>query len=265
MLCGEVPGVETHFGNSSATWRTMASMSASPAQPHPEPLHPELGRLLETVARFRGAAGCAWYEEQTHASLVPYLQEETAELVDAIESGDAADLREELGDVLFQVLFHADVAAAAGEFTLEDVARDQAEKLVRRNPHVFGPTPTRDIDEIIRLWHEAKAVEKAARTSVVDGVAFGMPALALADKLLGKAAQVPGWDEQSELATTDELGLGGDEAADLATLFTSEEELGDALLELVAQARVHGFDAERALRDASRRLAARIRAAEARP
>lgn len=203
--------------------------------------HRELLRLLAVVDAFRGEQGCAWYEAQTHHSLVPYLQEESAELIDAIESGTASDIREELGDVLFQVLFHADIAA---DFDLEDVARDQADKLLRRNPHVFGPTPTRDIDEIIRLWHEAKAVEKANRTSVLDGVAFGMPALALAQKVLGKAAAVPVTVTPATLESAD------------------TDAIGDALLALAAAAHEAGVDAEAALRDATRRLAERVRAAE---
>lgn len=226
--------------------------------------HPELDRLLDIVARFRGDAGCAWYEEQTHRSLVPYLQEETAELVDALETGSPQERREELGDVLFQVLFHADVAAAHGEFDFEDVARDQAEKLLRRNPHVFGATPTRDIEEILRLWHEAKAVEKAARTSVLDGIAFGMPALALADKLLGKADGVDGVEV---LPDRDHGGAAADpprgHAGEARGPFADEAELGDALLGIVVAARASGLDAERALREASRRLADRIRTAEA--
>ena len=222
--------------------------------------HPELDRLLDDVARFRGETGCAWYEEQTHRSLVPYLQEETAELVDALESGDPEQVREELGDVLFQVLFHADVAEANGDFTFEDVAREQADKLERRNPHVFGPTPTRDIDEILRLWHAAKAEEKAARTSVVDGIAFGMPALALADKLLGKAAAIEGVAVLPVPSGTDVTAADVPLASARASL--DEAELGDALLGVVAAAREAGLDAERALREAARRLADRIRAAE---
>lgn len=146
--------------------------------------------LIATVERFRGDGGCAWFEAQTHRSLVKYLVEETAELVDAIEAGDEAEMREELGDVLFQVLFHANIAAERGTFTLDDVANEQRDKLVRRNPHVFGPTPTRDIDEIIRMWEEAKAIEKRDRTSVLDGIARSMPALALAEKVLGRGARV---------------------------------------------------------------------------
>lgn len=216
---------------------------------------PELDRLLETVARFRGADGCAWFEAQTHDSLVPYLVEESAELVDAIEDGDPADVREELGDVLFQVLFHASVAAQRTDgsgFDLEDVAREQTEKLRRRNPHVFGDRPTRDMDRIIELWKAAKAVEKAGRTSVLDGVPRALPALARAAKVLGRAAEV-GVEERA-------ADVVGDVDPDARR--AAERELGDRLLDEVRDARARGLDPERALRDAVRRAEASVRAAE---
>ncbi len=205
-------------------------------------------QLIATVERFRGDGGCAWFEAQTHRSLVKYLVEETAELVDAIEAGDDAEIREELGDVLFQVLFHANIAADRGAFTLDDVADEQRDKLERRNPHVFGPTPTRDIDEIIRMWEEAKAIEKRDRTSVLDGIARSMPALALAEKVLGRGAKV-----DARLAAP--LEAGGDAA---------EAAFGDELLASIERARGEGIDAERALRGAVRRLEGRIREAESR-
>lgn len=205
-------------------------------------------QLIATVERFRGDGGCAWFEAQTHRSLVKYLVEETAELVDAIEAGDDTEIREELGDVLFQVLFHANIAADRGAFTLDDVADEQRDKLVRRNPHVFGPTPTRDIDEIIRMWEEAKAIEKRDRTSVLDGIARSMPALALAEKVLGRGAKV-----DARLAAP--LEAGGDAA---------EAAFGDELLASIERARGEGIDAERALRGAVRRLEGRIREAESR-
>ncbi len=211
--------------------------------------------LIATVERFRGEGGCAWFEAQTHRSLVKYLVEETAELVDAIEAGDDADIREELGDVLFQVLFHANIAAARGAFTLDDVAAAQQDKLVRRNPHVFGPNPTRDIDEIIRLWEQAKAIEKRDRTSVLDGIARAMPAIAHAEKVLGKGAKV-----DARLADPVELAARGGHVAELDP---AEAAFGDELLATIARARVDGVDAERALREAVRRLEHRIRAAEA--
>ncbi|KAB1657947.1 MazG family protein [Pseudoclavibacter chungangensis] len=218
--------------------------------------HPELERLLDVVARFRGETGCAWFEAQTHDSLVPYLVEESAELVDAIEDGAPEDVREELGDVLFQVLFHASVAGQRDDgtgFDLEDVARDQADKLVRRNPHVFGERPTRDMDEIIAMWRDAKAVEKARRTSVLDGVPHSLPALARASKLLGRAADVGIEPRAAEVV--------GDASPERRR--AAEDALGERLLDEVREARAAGLDPERALRGALGALEARIRAAEA--
>lgn len=211
----------------------------------------QLIALTELMTRFRGESGCAWHEAQTHESLVPFLIEEAAEVIDAIEDGTADDLREELGDLLFQVLFHADIAEANGEFTLEDVAGDLAAKLRKRNPHVFGDTPTRDIDEIIQLWTAAKAEQKRHRTSVLDGVSHAMPGLALAAKVLGKAGQA-GVDIAPETFT-----------AEAAHRDDHEDAFGDALLAAVASGRGAGIDSERALRGAVRRLERRIRAQEA--
>lgn len=226
---------------------------------HMSSAHPELDRLLDIVARFRGEGGCAWFEAQTHASLVPYLLEEAHELTEAIEAGSAADRREELGDVLFQVLFHASIAAVspAEPFTLEDVARDQADKLIRRNPHVFGDQPTREMDEIIRMWQHAKAAEKRDRTSVLDGVPRGLPSLALAAKLTQRAeaigARLPACPAEQEASASRAPGEINEAA---------ERALGRELLNIVAGARVRGLDAERALRGALRELMGDIRAAE---
>lgn len=205
--------------------------------------------LRATVDTLLGENGCAWCAKQTHHSLVPYLIEESAELVDAIETGSPDDRIEELGDVAFQVLFHANIAERSGEFTLDDVFTALTAKIVRRNPHVFGPQPTRDIDEILARWHEAKALEKQHRTSVLDGVAFGMSALALADKVIGKGEQ---------------RGVPGPELDGGVPSLAGEAAFGDALLAAVSAAREAGIDAERALRDAVRRHAERIRAAEQR-
>jgi XTP/dITP diphosphohydrolase len=207
---------------------------------------PELTRLVAVMARLRGPGGCAWDAEQTHESLVRYLIEETAELVEAIESGDVDAMREELGDVLYQVLFHADLAAATGEgFDLEDVAAATARKMIGRHPHVFGDTAAADAEAVVGVWEEQKRREKAHRTSVLDGVPMGMPSLLLAEKLLGRAARV------------------GLEVRPAAPGPADEEALGDALLDTVVAAATQGLDAERALRGAVRRLTTRIRGAEA--
>ena len=213
----------------------------------PEVSTPELTRLVAVMARLRGPGGCPWDAEQTHESLVRYLIEETAELVEAIESGDVEAMREELGDVLYQVLFHADLAAATPRegFDLEDVAAATAAKMIGRHPHVFGDAAAADAEAVVGVWEEQKRREKAHRTSVLDGVPMGMPSLLLAEKLLGRAARV------------------GLELRPSTAVPADEEELGDALLDTVVAASAGGLDAERALRGAVRRLTTRIREAEA--
>ena len=190
---------------------------------------------------------CVWSARITHDDLVPYLVEESAELIDAVEAGSRADLREELGDLLWQVLFHAAVASQAEEepFDIDDVARGLTEKMVRRHPHVFGDAVATTPDEVLVHWNAAKAAEKRTRTSVLDGVSSHMPSLALAQKLLGRSAAVI------------------EPPAAPVGLPSTEEDLGDALLGLVAQARAQGWDAERALRRRLRELESAVRAAEA--
>ncbi|CAN5149045.1 hypothetical protein BH09ACT3_BH09ACT3_14000 [soil metagenome] len=207
--------------------------------------HPRLDELIAVLHHLRAPGGCAWDAEQTHASLVQYLIEESHELVEAIETGTREDLLEELGDVLYQVLFHADLAAAtAGErFDIEDVAEYMTRKMVGRHPHVFGDATAASAEEVVGLWDRVKAVEKSHRTSVLDGVPQGMPSLALADKLIGRAAKV-------------EVEVRADAAP------ATESELGAQLLALTAGAKAQGLDAERALRAALRALQEEIRAAE---
>nr|WP_307334460.1 MazG family protein [Microbacterium sp. SORGH_AS_1204] len=191
---------------------------------------------------------CAWTQRIGHRDLVPYLLEESAEVVDAVEAGTRDDLREELGDLLWQVLFHAEIAAGdpVDPFDIDDVARGLTEKMVRRHPHVFADAVASTPEEVLVHWNAAKAAEKRSRTSVLDGVSDHMPSLALAQKLLAKADQV-------------------DVAAPAHRLSdpTSEAEFGDALLALVQLGRTRGWDAERALRERLRALRAEVRAAEA--
>lgn len=189
---------------------------------------------------------CVWSAAITHDDLVPYLVEESAELIDAVESGTRADLREELGDLLWQVLFHAAVAAEDPDdpFDIDDVARGLSEKMVRRHPHVFGDAVATTAEEVLVHWNAAKAAEKRTRTSVLDGVSSHMPSLALAQKILGRAGSI---------GVRPEIRPGRPE---------SEAELGDALLGLVTLARERGWDAERALRGRLRALEADVRDAE---
>jgi len=191
---------------------------------------------------------CAWTQTIDHADLVPYLVEESAEVIDAVEVGTRADLREELGDLLWQVLFHAAIAAGDPHepFDIDDVARGLTEKMTRRHPHVFAGAVASTPEEVLVHWNAAKAAEKRSRTSVLDGISEHMPSLALAQKTLGKAA-----------------GVGVAAPAHRLVDPESEEELGDALLALVHLAREHGWDAERALRTRVRALRTDVRVAEA--
>ncbi|WP_257866165.1 MazG nucleotide pyrophosphohydrolase domain-containing protein [Nocardioides marmotae] len=201
--------------------------------------------LLEFLAVMRRLrAECGWKRAQTHRSLARYLLEETHETLEAIdvgeETGDWSALREELGDLLLQVYFHAVLAEERGEFTLDDVATDVTAKMHRRNPHVFGSAAAAagvDADDpaaVNEAWEAAKAAEKQ-RTSLTDGIPPALPALLYADKVL----------DRLERAGTP-ADLGGE-----------HPELGDRLLALVAEARAAGTDPEQALRDAVRRALAR--------
>ncbi|MBF4563244.1 MazG family protein [Microbacterium sp. VKM Ac-2870] len=204
-----------------------------------------LRRAADVMAAVRER--CVWSARITHADLVPYLVEESAELIDAVEAGTRDDLREELGDLLWQVLFHAAVAADDPDdpFGIDDVADTLVEKMVRRHPHVFADAVATTPEEVLVHWNAAKAAEKRERRSVLDGVSPHMPSLALAQKLLARAARLP----------VPSVGRDG--------AWRDEAELGRALLEMVAAAQERGWDAERALRGAIRGLEGDIRAAEA--
>ena len=221
-----------------------------PALPPTEP-HPQLDQLIAVLAYLRAPGGCAWDSEQTHESLTRYLIEESHELIDAIEQGSPDDVLEELGDVLYQVLFHADIAAsrAISAFTIEDVAARATAKMVGRHPHVFGDFVADTAEEVAANWEAWKRQEKPARTSVLDGIPAGMPALQRAEKLLGRAGDVGLAPDLVSVAPSDSV--------------LSEHELGQRLLALVAQGRAQGLEAERALRSALRGLEQSIRHAEA--
>lgn len=210
-------------------------------EPVPEPVSGPVpgGRLQELVAVMdRLRRDCPWDREQTHRSLAKYLLEETYEALEAIDTGDLTHLREELGDLLLQVCFHSRIAEEEGEagFSIDDVAGDIVDKLVRRHPHVFAELDVADADEVGRNWETIKAAEKG-RTSVLEGIPQAMPALALADKTVTKAVNV---------GVTPTV-TGG---------------IGDRILGLVVEAGALGEDPEQALRDAVRRLADDVRAAE---
>lgn len=218
------------------------------------------GRLLELVAVMsRLRIRCPWDAKQTHESLAPHLLEESYEALEALESGDPGALREELGDVLLQVMFHAEIASERTDgtgYTIDDVADGIADKLIRRHPHVFGDVSVSGADEVRQNWDAIKAAERAAKGggpgSVLDGVPFGQPALALAAQLQRRAerAGVP-------------AGLADLAGADRNAAIT---EIGAELFALVARARAAGLDPELELRAASRAYRDRVLAwEEARP
>jgi XTP/dITP diphosphohydrolase len=210
----------------------------------------ELARLLEVMSTLR--RHCPWDARQTHRSLVPYLVEEAMEVVEAIEAGDEQDLREELGDLLLQVVFHSEIASERADgFDVEDVARGISDKLVARHPHVFEPpsdaTDSRTADEVLAdlnvTWEQRKAVEKG-RSSVLEGIPDQLSAMAKATKVISRVR-------------SRQVGL------DLPSDPVSPEQVGSEVLDLVARAQASGIDAEQAVRDAVRELEARVRAAEA--
>ena len=203
---------------------------------------PEVGeqliRLNEVMARLR--IECPWDREQTHSSLLTHLVEETCEVVDAVEGGTDDDLREELGDLLLQVYFHARIAENEGRFTIDDVARGIADKLIRRHPHVFGDG---EVPEDLRgVWERRKRQEKG-RTSSLDGIARSMSSLARTQKVIARARshEVP-------------VGFPSEPVA--------AEDVGERIQALVARAQASGVDADAAVREALRGLEERIRQAE---
>ena len=210
----------------------------------------ELQRLVEVMDRLRSPGGCPWDAEQTHESLVKYLLEESYEFIDSVDANDREGMREELGDVLLQVYFHSRIAQdhPTDPFSIEDVARSIADKLIRRHPHVFEGLQVSGTEEIIDNWEEIKAKEKG-RTSALDGVALAQPALALVEKLLYRAEK---YKVSVELTKY--------QSAKPAT----DESVGEALASIIAWARDNEIDPENALRLYARQIAEQIKAAESR-
>jgi len=234
-----------------------------------------IDELVEIMACLRDRdSGCPWDREQTSASLVPFTIEEAYEVADAIDRGALDDLRDELGDLLFQVVFHAQIAAEGGDFDLAAVARGLAAKLVRRHPHVFADAAGPDARAQAAAWEGHKATERAARaqqgiSSRLDGVALALPAMTRAYKLQKRAAEV-GFDWRETSAV---LGAVGEELAEVrealargsaATSAALMEEIGDLMFACVNLARFVGMDPERLLRRANSKCEARFRFIERR-
>jgi XTP/dITP diphosphohydrolase len=208
----------------------------------------QLQRLVEVMNTLRSPGGCPWDAEQTHESLLKYLLEESYEFVDAVQADNRIDMREELGDVLLQVYFHARMAQEhpTDPFSIEDVAQGIADKLIRRHPHVFAGLEVRDSQEVLENWEELKKKEKG-RTSPLDGVAMSQPALPLIEKLLYRAEKY-----NVEVKTPDSVAIDGP---------ADESAVGQALLAVIAWAHANRIDAEAALRKEAMRISQEIKPA----
>lgn len=259
-------GSWTETGSSSLASITRDTSTLSDARE-------EMQSLVETIWRLRQPNGCPWDRKQTHESIGKNMIEEAYEALDCIEAGDEAHLREELGDVLMQVVLHAQIAADAGAFTMADVARDINDKLIRRHPHVFGGRSADSADEVLAIWDSVKLAEKGAKDAdaaeagerpegLLEGVPRSLPALMEAQKVSRKAASAgfewetvaDVWDKVAEERAEFEAEAPG----------TAERELefGDLLFALVNVARKEGIDAESALRASTAKFRERWAAME---
>ena len=223
-----------------------------------------IDRLRAIMAALRDPeGGCPWDREQTWATIAPHTLEEAYELADAIERGDVTHVRDELGDLLFQVVFHSRIAQEAGHFAFDDVATAISDKMEARHPHIFGDDPGEDHSREER-WERIKADERAAKgaNSALDGVALALPALLRAEKLQKRAARV-GFDWPDVAGPADKLVEETDELAAAETDADRFEEAGDLLFAAVNLVRAYGVPAEEALRAANLKFERRFQAMEA--
>ena len=233
----------------------------------PEPPGAEIARLLDIMARLRAEDGCPWDRAQTFDSIAPYTIEEAYEVADAIERRDWSALRDELGDLLLQAVYHSRLAEEAGCFRFADVARGIADKMLARHPHVFGPAAVADAAAQTDAWEARKADERATRgeSGTLAGVPTALPALTRAAKLTRRAARV-GFDWPDAAAVLDKLN---EEAAELRAELPGADparladELGDVLFVLANLARKLDLDPERCLRGANGKFERRFAAIEA--
>lgn len=209
--------------------------------------------LVEVMRILQAPGGCPWDREQTHESLKPYLLEETYEAIEAIDSGSDDHMKEELGDVLMQVVFHGEIAAREGRFTIDDIVQGIVEKLKRRHPHVFGDTSVADSGEVVKNWEQIKRLEKRERKdggSVLDGLPQSLPALIRARRIQEKVSRVGfDWDRTDEvMMKVDEELRELKEASAAQDREAIEEELGDLLFAVANLARFVSLCPEDALR-----------------
>ena len=226
--------------------------------------YPQIERLIEIVATLRSENGCQWDREQTHQSLRPNMLEEAYEAVDAIDDNNIPNLREELGDVLLQVVLHAQIAKDNGEFDIEDVAKELSDKLVHRHPHVFGDAKVNSTDEILQAWDRLKKEEKTNRKSVLDGISKSQSALMSAQKISKKVVKVGfEWDSEDSLKKCIQSEYKEfEEAVKSGNFSDMEDEMGDIFFATVNLARWHKIDAEQALLRANKKFMKRFRKME---
>ena len=226
--------------------------------------YPELEKLVDIIAVLRSERGCPWDREQTHKTLRPNMLEEAYEAVDAIDDGDIPNLREELGDVLLQVVLHAQIAKDNGEFDIEDVAKELSDKLIHRHPHVFGTEHVNSADDVVTNWDKLKKKKKTYRTSILDGISKSQSALMSAQKISKKVVKVGfEWDSveslkdciKSEFKEFDEAVQKGDKEL-------MEDEMGDIFFATVNLARWYKIDAEQALLRANKKFTKRFQKME---
>jgi MazG family protein len=217
----------------------------------------EYTRLRDIVAKLRAPEGCPWDREQTHTSLRPHLLQEAYEVLHLLDEGDTQHMPEELGDLLFQIVLHTQLAEEAGEWQMSDVLRTLSDKLVRRHPHVFGDVSLSTADEVVEQWDQLKRQERAPDASALASVPGGLPALAYAQELLRRAEAAGfAWPHRDDV-----IEKLHEEVAELADAPSSEaalEELGDILFNVVNYARYLGLDAEDALRAAGHKFRRRF-------
>lgn len=239
--------------------------------PLPEGEQPDLRPLADLMARLRAPGGCPWDRAQNHHSLIPYTIEEVYEVIEAVERGDLPGLREELGDLLFHVVFYSQIAAEAGHFTLAEVIREVTAKMVQRHPHVFGQANAESAEAVVPLWEEMKRQEKRADPdhpprSVFHGLSGKQPALLWAYKVQQKMAKVgfdwPDADGVGEKVREELAEL--EEARRTADGDQIEEEMGDVLFTMANLARHLGINPEQALRRSTLKFQRRFRYMEER-
>jgi len=226
--------------------------------------YPNLEKLVDIIAILRSENGCPWDREQTHKTLRPNMLEEAYEAVDAIDDGDVANLREELGDVLLQVVLHAQIAKDNDEFDIEDVAKELSDKLIHRHPHVFGNAHVDSANDVVVNWDKLKQEEKTYRKSILDGISKSQSALMSAQKISKKVVKVGfEWENVESLKDCIKSEYKEfEEAVETGDKEKMEDEMGDIFFATVNLARWYKIDAEQALLRANKKFIRRFKKME---